>query len=288
VPGDAERKLFGARAPPAVKKVKARRDKAPRLPLSRGGVRRRVGWGGGERMTYTVSIAGVSGGRVAMAVGKRQRRGSSLNIRALGEAVPLIASFHRMWEELITRVDLSSLLPISSSSNREVGQKKRRVKTSFGQPLMHNGRQVKQDIVLNQKKLQRHRRMRRPCFDPLTALYALRSVPLKPGARMELEILAGMALWRVSLRVNKDPERIYTARGPRQAIRVDGVGHRIYDNGRLMPKKVPRKVSLWFSTDPSRIPFRMQGETKLGLLQADLSTHHPGRSRLKVRVALLR
>ena len=269
--------------------AKARYVNAPRLPLSRGGVRRRVGWGGGERMTYTVSIAGVSGGRVAMAVGNRQKRGSSLNIRALGEAVPLIASFHRMWEELITRVDLSSLLPISSSSNREVGKKKRRVKTSFGQPLVHNGRQVKQDIVLNNKKKpQRHRRMRRPCFDPLTALYALRSVPLKPGARMELEILAGMALWRVSLQVNKDPDRIYTARGPRQAIRVDGVGHRIYDNGRLMPKKVPRKVSLWFSTGPARIPFRMQGETRFGLLKADLSTHKPGRSRLKVRVALLR
>jgi hypothetical protein len=242
---------------------------------------RRVGWGSGERITYRVAIAGLEGGRVAMSVGRPARRGKTLRIRALGQTIPLISSIKRMQEELISLVNLVGLLPRHTTSDRIVGDESRVVETEFR-------RLVHQRVIKGHRRFQGRRKIRGHRHDALSALFTLRSMRLRKGDRFKMRILAGTALWDVQVTV-VGRERIYTRRGGRDTLRVDGVGRRILDDGRLAPGFKQRKLSIWFSRDRRRVPLRLVGETKFGQVEGNLSSYRPPpRGGVRVRVAALR
>ena len=268
--------MFRLVHPPAARKPTPSRRPARRT-RKRTRQRRRVGWGAGEQMTYSVMVAGVEAGRAALSVGRpRTRKGvRTLSIRGFGETNPFISTFLRVKEELITLVNLAGLLPLRASSNRESSNKQRKLATSFG------SKQVLQKIERPGRTYQRRRIIAGPRFDPISTLYALRSVRLSRGARLRLRMLSGATLYRLELRVLGE-ERIYTTLGPRDALRVGGVALRITDHGEVIKGKAPRKVSLWLSADRRRIPLRLVGDTKLGVVQADISSYRPPRSGLTV------
>ena len=246
---------------------------------------RDVGWGGGETLTYAVSLSGVQAGRAAISVGHpKQRRGRSvLALRGLGETVPFIQTFADMREEVNTRIDLSGVLPLSSTTDRRTGKQDedRWIRTRFDAP-------VSQRIKRQGRQLERKRRIPGPLHDPISALFALRSLRLKAGDRHRLLVLNGNSLYEVKLKV-VGRERIYTKLGPRDTIRIDGLGRRVFDDGqRPVPGKKVRSVSLWLGVDSARLPFKLRGDTKLGPIVATVTSHHPPRRGLRVRVATAR
>jgi len=263
--------------PPKVVKKKRVKKKRVRKKRARKAAKRHVGWGAGEQLTYSVKIAGVEAGRVAMAVGRpRTQKGvRTLSIRGFGETIPFISTFHRIKEEIVTLVNLAGLLPVRSTSNREVPNKYRKLSTSFGPKL------VLQNVERRNRKYQRRRSIAGPRFDPISTLFALRSARLKKGARLTMRLLSGGTLYRLDLKV-LGRERIYTAMGAKNALKVGGVALRITDRGEVIKRKAPRKVSLWLSADGRRVPLRLVGDTKLGVVQADISSYRPPRRGLTV------
>jgi len=246
---------------------------------------RNVGWGGGEMLTYAVSLSGVQAGRAAISVGHpKQRKGRSvLALRGLGETVPFIQTFADMREEVNTRIDLSGVLPLSSTTNRRTGKpdEDRWMRTNFD-------RLVSQRIKKQGKRIDRKRRIPGPLHDPISALFALRSLRLRTGDRLRMLVLNGNSLYEVKLKV-VGRERIYTKLGPRDAIRIDGLGRRVFDDGvRPVPGKKVRSVSLWLGVGAARLPLKLRGDTKLGPIVATVTSHSPPRSGLRVRVATAR
>jgi len=96
-----------------------------------------------------------------------------------------------------------------------------------------------------------------------------------------MRLLSGGTLYRLDLKV-LGRERIYTAMGAKNALKVGGVALRITDRGEVIKRKAPRKVSLWLSADGRRVPLRLVGDTKLGVVQADISSYRPPRRGLTV------
>ena len=248
----------------------------------RVGLPRSVGWGEQESMTYSVKLAGVEAARAAISVGSptssKGRR--LLTLRGLAETVTFISTFVKMREEVITQVDLAGLLPLHSTADRQTGKrgKDRWMRTRFGDP-------IHQLIRRKGRDLNRHRRIQAPLFDPISGLFAARSMPLTRARRLRLLILNGNSLYEVTVKVG-GRERIYTRLGPRDAIRLDGVGRRVHDDGhRPIPGKQARRLSLWLSDDQARVPLKLRGDTDLGSIEASITSYQPPRSRLQVQVA---
>ena len=245
---------------------------------------RTVGWGSGERLTFEVSIEGIEAARSAIAVGARKRRSgrSVLKIRAMGETIPFVSGFYRMREEQVSLVALDQLSPLRTTSKRIIGSKTREIET-------RHGAVTEQRIIKRNRpeppvaRTQRRRRIRRRPFDPLSALFHLRSQPSALGQRTVLWILAGTALYEVQLSVAAR-ERIDSKLGIRPCLRLDGTARRIFDDGRPIPSKPPRKLSLWLTDDEARLPLRVAGETKLGLVDAKISSYEPPTQRLSLRL----
>jgi hypothetical protein len=150
------------------------------------------------------------------------------------------------------------------------------------------GALVHQTIRAKSREVRRRRRIAGPVLDPISALFALRSLPLRRAQELSFVVLAGNSLYRVELEV-MGRERVYTKLGPRDALKLQGRGRRILDNGRPHPrKKKVRRVTLWLSADAARIPLRLRGDTKLGPLQANLSSYTRPARGLRVRPTRLR
>ena len=232
-------------------------------------------------MTFGVRVSGLEAGRVAMAVGRpRTSNGkTTLRIRGKGETVPFISTFHRMKEEIITQLDLGGLLPVRTSSKRRVPDKQRDVVTTFGS-------QILQAVQRPRRKYKRRRRIREPCYDPISTLYLLRSMPLRKGRKLSFLMLSGTALHRIELQVQAK-ERVYSRVGPRDAWRISGVALRVTDSGKRFKSRPARKTTIWISADRQRLPLMLVGETKLGLVEAEITSYRAPRAGLRVRVARL-
>jgi hypothetical protein len=235
-------------------------------------------------------LAGIEAGRAAISVGRAQD--STLKLRGLGETRPFVSTFAHMREELLTLVNLRGLIPISSTADRKAGPEKTRwMQTEF--PPLHpgapeaRGRElgpvVRQEIRRRGATAKRNRRIAAPLFEPLTSLFVLRSLRLRPKTKTKLWVLNGNSLYQVETRVTRR-ERVYTKLGPRDAIRIDGVGRRIHDNGRPVAGKKPRRVSLWLTADSARIPIRLRGDTDLGTIEAVITSYRPPKTGLKLRL----
>jgi hypothetical protein len=235
-------------------------------------------------MTYSVKLAGIEVGRAAISVGhprKKRPTGRVLTLRGLGETNTFISTFVQSKEEVVTQVKLAGLLPLRSVTDRKTADKvkDRWMETTYHAPL------VKQLTKNRGRTLRRDRRIQGPVFDPISALFAVRSLPLRSGSRFRLLILNGNSLHEVKAKVVRR-ERLYTKLGPRNALRIEGAGRRVFDDGvKPIPNKRPRRLWLWLSADAARVPLRLKGDTKLGAIDAEVTSHQPARSGLQVRVA---
>ena len=244
--------------------------------------RRAVGWGSGESQTYDVRIAGIEAARAALSVGKPKRtRGRwTIALRAIGETVPFISALYKMSEHSVTLASLEGLRPLRTKEHRVMRKKLRKMSTRHGALNL-------QVIERNNRRIERRkRRFRGPHFDSVTALYVLRSLPLRQGKKLRMLVLAGTALYDVRLTVRKK-ERVRSKLGANLCHRIDGSARRILDDGRVYPRKPLRRFSLWLTADRARVPIKAKGDTDIGYVEAAISSHQPPKRRLALRAPRL-
>jgi len=111
-------------------------------------------------------------------------------------------------------------------------------------------------------------------------------LPLNKGDELTLLVLSGTSLYRVELKVGPQ-ERIYILGKPYDAISLQGKGTRITDQGHRLKYKKVRHVSIWLRADESRLPLLLKGDTKLGPIEATLTSYQPAKRRLTVHPPVL-
>jgi hypothetical protein len=114
--------------------------------------------------------------------------------------------------------------------------------------------------------------------DPLGLIWRLRDEPPAPGQAVTLQMLDGMALWRVEVRApvgGPVPVPGSTLLG----TELDATLTPIRYNGQRDPSRPDRRLRLWLATDGGRLPLRL--EMPIGLGDAVLTlreSHAPGGS----------
>ena len=231
----------------------------PSTLKSRGEVR--VPFKTGELLTYDVSYSTyVTAGTVTMNVQSKRPSLNSVAYYVVAEArpTPLMSKVYTLYYKADVLMDVYTLLPQRAGVYSEEGQRHQMKVTTFDNATR---KATFEDVTKKTGK----REFDVPAFtqDALSAIYVIRALPLKVGARESIPVATGGHAYRALVNV-VGTESLTTPAGPFQAFRIRTTlaGEDGQPSG--------RPIHLWISDTPSRVPIRIQTELTVGSFNLSL------------------
>lgn len=212
----------------------------------------------GERLAYRVSWAEtLEAGTAELRVASRDSKGSGTYRLVLdARSASAVASVYQL------QFQCSSLFDPHRGVSRE-----------YRRSFKEDGRTVRDIVVFNPAgKTARYVDSRKQASqltiqlgaqDPVSAIYLVRSLGLKPGLRVLFPVVEGGETYEADVTVTGS-ELISTALGSFAAHRVEAVLRR---GGSLLRD---RKMTFWFTSDPRRIPVLASVSLPFGSLLVEL------------------
>ena len=244
--------------------VSGQAKKTPPLPAPD---EMRVPFKPGELLTYDVSYAGVvAAGTATMNVESKRPSFSSMAyyVVAEGRPTPLISNLYAVYYKADVLMDVYTLLPQRAGVYSEEGQRRQMKVTTFDNAAR---KATYENVTAKNGK----REFSVPSFtqDALSAVYVIRTLPLKAGWRESMPVSTGGHAYRVQMNVD-GTESVSTPAGPFKAFRIRLT---LFEDGN--PKQRP--MNLWISDTPSRIPVKLQAELTAGSFDLTLREAKLGR-----------
>lgn len=237
--------------------VASRPRQAPRgAARAAAPVERAVPFAPGETLTYDVGWADLltAGTATTTVRAKRPLDGTvAYDLAAEGRPMPLLANLYRLAYTVDATLDAYTLLPLRGSIRGEEGRRVRTKTTTFDR----RARTATYEVATAT-----HTSTRVPVtaatVDALSAFYLLRSIPPRPGGRMDLSVTDSGVVYTLSATVDAR-DTVETGIGRVPAWRV---------TPRLLDAKgapaISRRVTLWISDDARRLPVRLETELPVG------------------------
>jgi hypothetical protein len=225
----------------------------------------------GETITWSVSLAGVEGGRARLAVGRvGDVDGRKLVVlRAEGESAGLLALVRQARDAVSSWIDIDTGLPTRTESetfglerNVKVHARRDAALAVVDFHVWNRGADATAGAPDGQQ-----RRQRLPLLethDPLSAILAMRAWTAPRGGRAVMFSLGGVRLWRTDLTVERRGE-MKTALGTRKIVQIAGVARRLRSATlEEDPARPPRTFTVWVTEDDQRIPVQITAHTEFG------------------------
>ena len=209
----------------------------------------------GETLTYDVSWSSVlmAGTATVSVQDKRPSQGSSAYvIVAEGRPIPLVARLYQLYYKMDTLVDSVSLLSQRGSLYAEEGSARRTSITQFDRPRR---RVLFEEQSASPVKM--GYAVPAGTQDGLSTLFWLRTRAFQPGQRLTFPVADSGTLYTVDVRVGS-PEPVKTALGDKMAWHLSGTIKDADGNSEW------KNIGAWISTDPRRLPVKLQAELPLG------------------------
>jgi hypothetical protein len=209
----------------------------------------------GEKLEYDVGWSSylTAGTATVTVLEKKPSYGSTAYyIVAEGRPTPLLSKLYTLYYKADTLIDVYSLLSQRGSTYSEEGRRRRLKTTRFEQAAKKAHYEVQ--TATNVKK-----ELSVPAYtqDVLSALYVLRSIPLKPGDKFNMPVSDNGNIYTVQMIIG-NVESIKSGLGTVQATRVSPV---IKTSGGQTPG---RGLAIWISNDARRIPVRIEAQLAVG------------------------
>jgi Protein of unknown function (DUF3108) len=230
---------------------------APKTPTApakpRGEVR--VPFQAGEHLTYDVSYSNyVSAGTVTMHVQAKRPSYNSVAYYVVAEArpTPLMSKVYTLYYKADVLMDVYTLLPQRAGVYSEEGQRHQMKVTVFDNA-------TRKATFENTTAKNTKREFAIPAFtqDALSAVYVMRALPLKVGAKETIPVATGGRSYRAQVTV-AGMETVKTPAGPFQSFRLRTMLYS--DDG----QPNGRPIHLWISDTPNRVPVQVQSELAVG------------------------
>ena len=223
----------------------------------------RVPFRTGEVLTYDVSYSTyVTAGTVTMHVQAKRPSYSSVAYYVVAEArpTPLMSKLYTLYYKADVLMDVYTLLPQRAGVYSEEGKRHQMKVTTFNNAAR---KATFEHVTAKSGK----REFAVPAFtqDALSAIYVMRALPLKVGAKETIPVSTGGRSYRAQVSV-VGTEAVKTEAGPFQAFRLrttltDDAG-----------QPSGRPIHLWISDTPSRLPVKLQSELSVGSFVLTLSS----------------
>jgi hypothetical protein len=215
----------------------------------------------GETLTYDISWSSYVTAGTAVMIVKEKRpsyNSTAYYIVAEGRPTPLVAKLYSLYYKFDTLLDSYTLLPQRGSVYQEEGSRHRLKVSKFDQ----NAHKV---IFEYQAAGTATDTFAVPAYvqDALSAVYVLRSVPLKAGDRMTMPVTDNGSNYKVQVEV-APAEQLKMASSELKAWKLrlgilDASG-----------KPQARNVALWISDDARRLPMKLQADLPVGSFNLNL------------------
>ncbi len=236
-----------------------------------------------EHLEARLFVDGFPAGKLVVDIAAPCRLADAVTvpIRSSGRAGGLVGLLKRQWSEATSWVRESSGRPLVSTEQYKLRKTVRHLQVDFrvAPNHYHTSYQFGQRPV--RYKL-RKLPPTEPVYDVASFVAVLRRWKPAPGSRAYANVLVRRGLWRVDLTF-AGPETLRVGGVPVAAVRVDGSANKLKSS--LLPTKIKRGFTLWFSDDDDRLPLRAEGQTKRNDVAAELVGFKPGRSWSKGRAA---
>jgi len=215
----------------------------------------------GETLAYDVEVMGVvKAGSLTLAVEPPISRGTLLPLRARLRNTSVFAKVRRVKGYALSWVDARTLRPQRYRDDAEEDGVRKTTDTRLDRPGP-----IAMAWSLGDKKGTTTFTRQRDVLDLLSLVFYLRAARLEPGKPICVDLVASRRFWRLRGSVAAGSERVESAAGIFDTVRVDAVVTRADSGGK------PRNVHLWFSKDERRLPVAAVGEIDLGPVSAKLA-----------------
>ena len=226
----------------------------------------------GETLGFDVSWSTfLTAGTASVTVRERRPVGGSTAyaLVADGQATGFVARLYHVYYKSESDLDTRSLLPHRASLYREEGGRRRTDVTRFDRAA----RQVHFEAANEQRK---HSALAMPpdTQDPLSVLFAMRTLDLRPNLRVQFPVASNGRLYNVQVTVH-GRETIQTPLGAQGAWRLTPAIQQLEPDG-----GEPRRIVLWLSDDGRRLPLRVEVDMPVGtfnLVLREVGTSGGGR-----------
>jgi hypothetical protein len=222
---------------------------------------RKVPFRPGETLTYDVTWSSyLTAGVATLTIKDMRPSEGSTAYYIVGEGKPigLVASLYSLYYKVDTLLDTRSLLPQRGSVYTQEGSRRRTKVTRFDHAALRAEYELRAATVTKSST-----GLPRYSQDVLSAIYALRAVPLKANTAFTMPVCDSGKLYRVRFAIGN----IETVRGSSGALAAFRITPTITDsNGRT----VGRPIRLWMSADARQIPVKLEADLAVGSVSLNL------------------
>jgi len=214
----------------------------------------------GESLAYDLDVMGVvKAGTVTLSVEPPMARGTLLPLRARIRNTSVFAKARRVKGYALSWVYAETLRPQRYRDEVEEDGVRKSTDTRLDRPG---------PIAMEWRVGERRGTTTAPrtaeVMDLLSTVYYLRAARLEPGTRLCFDLVANRRIWRLDGAVAPDHEKVDSAAGSFDTVRVDAVLTRADGKG------PPRPVHFWYSRGERRLPVAAVSEIDLGPVRAML------------------
>jgi hypothetical protein len=221
----------------------------------------------GEALTYDLELVFVKAGKLSLLVDRPMSGGTLLPIKARAQNTASFANVKRLTAVALSWIDPGTLRP---QRYREEGDEDG-VRRSTDVRFPAGAEPVTLDQRLREQRGNHTFPREGDPIDGLSGLYYLRAARIAAGDRFCLDLVAAGRYWRVAAEVAPGQERVETPAGRFDTFRVDLVATRadVPPGGRGRT----RKMHIWLTADPRRLPVSIVSEIDAGPVSATLSSY---------------
>jgi hypothetical protein len=220
-------------------------------------------WKPGETLSYDLDVLGmVKAGTMQLSVERPMSGGKVIPLRARARTSASVSAVKPFVGVALSWIDAETLLPERYRDEANEGGVRKLSDTK----LLPPGPELVIEYRFGDRTGKTSYRRDREVLDALSTLTYLRAARLSPGDRFCFDLVANRRFWRVEGAVASKVEKVETAAGKFEAIRIDAATRRAD-----RPEDAPRQIHLWFGTDARRLPLAMVSEVDIGPVSATLS-----------------
>ena len=236
----------------------------------------------GERMSYRLSLQGVSLATFGFTVGEVSDLGGKQVIAVEGHAKSVGIA------DMLARIDdrFTSWIDIETGRSRrfQTAEYETNSKTNVEHVVAdfaaREGDRVPVTFRMNDAPpTPEPQKVTHPdVWDYNTFLVALRAWEQPPGSKVGVEVFRSRYLWHVDMTI-RGREKIHTDLpdlAEVTALRLDAHMYKLDRDGGKYPNSEARDLSIWISDDDGRVPLRTTARTDYGDIKMDIIEYQPG------------
>jgi hypothetical protein len=221
-------------------------------------VERPVPFKAGEVLAYDISWSDYLTAATATVSVKDKRRSfdsTAYYLVAEGQPVGLLAAIYSVYYKVDSLLDVYTLLPQRGSVFSQEGRRRRTQVTRFDQPRRRATYEITTATVQKQEL-----QLSSPAHDPLSALYILRTLAMRPGASTSMTVVNEGIPHTVKVTV-AGRETVDTPLGRQSAWKLLPT---VVDN---RGKPAGDELAIWISDDARRLPIRIEAKLDIGVFR---------------------